>query len=165
MNNCCSDKNSSLWGKSMLANFDLRSTLQTNELCFVKFSYILSNFTFSCGWVVQNQDERPTQPIVRLKLRLNLAILPSLSFYYSLVHYFPGWVGGSTEKLRIKTISAQLKLKLGLSLAIRKYLGFYSLYFKLRIMMVNHAYPIEPTSKKVYLQCTAFSHSTLLDAQ
>ena len=101
----------------MLSNLDVRSTLQTNELCFVKFSYILSNFTFSGGWVVQNQDERPTQSIVRLKLRLNLAILPSLSFYYSLVHYFPGWVGGSTEKLRIKTISAQLKLKLGLSLA------------------------------------------------
>ena len=34
----------------MLSNLDVRSTLQTNELCFVKFSYILSNFTFSGGW-------------------------------------------------------------------------------------------------------------------
>ena len=33
-------------------------------------------------------------------------------------HYYSGWVGGWWEKLRIKTNSAQLKLKLGLSLAI-----------------------------------------------
>ena len=80
----------------MLSNLDVRSTLQTNELCFVKFSYILSNFTFSGGWVVQNQDERPIQSIVRLKLRLNLAILPSLSFYYTTILYYTillSWVG------------------------------------------------------------------------
>ena len=34
-----------------------------------------------------------------------------------------GWVGGWWEKLRIKTNSAQLKLKLGLSLAIPEYKG------------------------------------------
>ena len=46
MNNYCIDKNSSLWGKSMLTNFDLRSTLQTNELFFAKFGCICQNFTF-----------------------------------------------------------------------------------------------------------------------
>ena len=35
-------------------------------------------------------------------------------------HYYSGWVGGWWEKLRIKTNSAQLKLKLGLRSAITK---------------------------------------------
>ena len=35
----------------MLSNLDVRSTIQTNELCFVKFSCIWPNFTFPGGWV------------------------------------------------------------------------------------------------------------------
>ena len=34
MNNYWLDKNSPVWGKFMLSKLDLRSTLQTNELCF-----------------------------------------------------------------------------------------------------------------------------------
>ena len=34
----------------MLSNLDLRSTLHTNELCFVKFSCIWPNFTFPGRW-------------------------------------------------------------------------------------------------------------------
>ena len=34
----------------MLSKLDLRSTLQTNELCFVKFCCIWPNFTFPGGW-------------------------------------------------------------------------------------------------------------------
>ena len=35
----------------MLSILDLRSTLQTNEFCFVKFSCIWPNFTFPGGLV------------------------------------------------------------------------------------------------------------------
>ena len=45
MKNYGLNKNPSLWGKFMLSNLDVRSTLQTNELCFVKFSCIWPNFT------------------------------------------------------------------------------------------------------------------------
>ena len=54
----------------MLANFDLRSTLQTNELCFVKFGCICPNFTFPGGWgKIKIKDQlSPAEAEIRAEL-------------------------------------------------------------------------------------------------
>ena len=67
----------------MLSNLDLRSTLHTNELCFVKFSCIWPNFTFPGGWVggaksrlkTNSAQNRAARIVTRLENRTEIGKL------------------------------------------------------------------------------------------
>ena len=82
----------------------------------------------------------------------NFALLSLVKFdqFYTLL----GWVAGGGPKLRLKTNSAQLKLKLGLSLAIKYKKGYQlSLWISNKKPAINVALRMSETGIK--LSCNA----------